>query len=40
MIEKHVKPEDPKDGKRLSNEQLILIFTLSDLRDQVFAYLC
>ena len=33
MIEKNVKSEDPRQVKRLSNEQLIMIFTLSDLKD-------
>eukprot|EP00347_Sterkiella_histriomuscorum_P007791 403347550 len=35
MIEKYVKSEDPRFVNRLTNEQLILIFTLSDLRDQL-----
>lgn len=35
MIENNVKSEDPRQVKRLSNEQLIMIFTLSDLKDQL-----
>ncbi len=35
MIENYVKSEDPRQVIRLSNEQLIMIFTLSDLKDQL-----